>query len=94
MFCVHGQSKIQLVTFTHLNSHADLALVTIAWHVQSAAAGLKLTEITKGKGKLWCCICWSVCRSLAWSRDEGGREEAQTVAVALCCNLKTLVCMI
>lgn len=39
-----------------------------------SSASLKLTEITRGKGK-WRYISWSVCRSLVWSRDWSGRKS-------------------
>lgn len=70
------------MTFTHLNSHADPAPVTMVWHEQSAAAGLKLTEITRGKGK------WSVGLMLSFPGHEIEVKESAELAEALCCNMK------
>lgn len=74
--------KIQLVTFTPLNSHADLASVTLGRHEQSAAAGLKPTEITRGKGKWWCYKSLSVCRSMS-GHVIGVEDKAEVVCASM-----------
>lgn len=51
-----------------------------------SSAGSKPPEITRGKGKWWCYISWSVL--LVSSRDRGWRRAEHAVAQLLCCDIK------
>lgn len=91
---VQWKGKIQLVTFTPLNSHADLTPVTMTWHQHSAAAGLKLTEITEDKGSCGVTLAGqSVARLPDHEIEEEKRAEV-ALAVPLCCNKKKNIFMI